>query len=148
VVATTTFGVWNARTEQDHRRAEQAEAGEQAPAAAEQAPAAAAEPSEPAQAGGAKTALEVTAPADGSLVFEPEQLDAEAGTVTIEFTNPAAVQHDVNIESDGETIASSDLVTNDGTTEASADLEAGEYGYYCSVTGHREAGMEGTLTVK
>jgi plastocyanin len=145
VAATTTFGVWNARTEQDHRRAELAEtaAAEEEPAPAEEG-----EASEPAQPSGPATTLELTAPADGSLVFEPEQLEAKAGTVTIEFTNPAAVQHDVQIEADGETIGGSDLVANDAATEATAELEAGEYVYYCSVTGHREAGMEGALAVK
>jgi uncharacterized cupredoxin-like copper-binding protein len=67
--------------------------------------------------------------------------------VTIEFDNQAAIEHDVAIEQDGEEIAKSDLVSQ-GTAEVSADLEPGEYVFYCSVPGHREGGMEGTLTVK
>jgi uncharacterized cupredoxin-like copper-binding protein len=34
-----------------------------------------------------------------------------------------------------------------GVSQASADLKAGEYEFYCPVPGHKEGGMEGTLTV-
>jgi uncharacterized cupredoxin-like copper-binding protein len=30
----------------------------------------------------------------------------------------------------------------------SAQLKPGNYTFYCSVPGHRQAGMQGTLTVK
>jgi plastocyanin len=135
VLATTTFAVLNARKEQKDRRAEQAE---EATAQEEEPPAA---PSGPA------TTLKITAPADGSLAFDPDKLEAKAGTVTIEFTNPAAVQHDVVIDDDGTELARGDLIADGATSDATADLDPGEYVYYCSVTGHREAGMEGTLTV-
>jgi uncharacterized cupredoxin-like copper-binding protein len=34
------------------------------------------------------------------------------------------------------------------TSTVTADLKAGTYKFYCSVDGHRAAGMEGTLTVR
>jgi plastocyanin len=89
----------------------------------------------------------VSSPADGSLVFEPESLTAKAGAVTIEYDNPSPVDHSVAIEAGSETLAESEIVT-DATTSASADLEPGEFVFYCTVPGHREAGMEGTLTVE
>jgi uncharacterized cupredoxin-like copper-binding protein len=40
------------------------------------------------------------------------------------------------------------VVQHGDVSEIDVDVDAGEYTFYCSVEGHREAGMEGTLTVK
>ncbi len=40
------------------------------------------------------------------------------------------------------------IVSNGGVSTISADLKPGKYTFYCSVPGHRAAGMVGTLTVK
>ena len=93
-------------------------------------------------------ALALTSPEEGDLVFEPEELEAEAGEITIDYTNPSEVPHNVAIEDGEETVAQGATVTGGESGPASADLEPGEYVYYCSVPSHREAGMEGTLTVK
>jgi uncharacterized cupredoxin-like copper-binding protein len=50
------------------------------------------------------------------------------------------------VEIEGEA-GPSETIT-EGTTELMASLEAGEYIFFCAVSGHREAGMEGTLTVE
>jgi plastocyanin len=94
--------------------------------------------------GGGGETISLAAPEDGSLAFEPTELSAAAGEVTIEFDNPSSNPHAVAIDG---VDASSDTVTGDSTT-LSANLEAGEYTFYCPVTGHREGGMEGTLTVE
>ena len=67
--------------------------------------------------------------------------------MTIDFTNPAALEHDVAIEEDGKEIAGSELIA-EAKTSVTADLGPGTYTFFCTVPGHREAGMEGTLTVK
>ena len=40
-----------------------------------------------------------------------------------------------------------EVVATGGTSTVSEELEPGTYTFYCSVEGHREGGMEGTLTV-
>ena len=100
---------------------------------------------QPAQGG--RETLKVTSPADGSLVFEPSKLTAKAGSVTIDYDNPSPVDHSVAIEAGGKTLDESEIAA-DATLTATADLEPGRFVYYCTVPGHREAGMVGTLTVK
>lgn len=92
--------------------------------------------------------LKVSAPADGSLEFDQDSLETEAGTVTAQFENPAPLAHDFCIEQDGEDLGCTSLIADGDTTTEDFELEPGEYTYYCSVAGHREGGMEGTLTVE
>ena len=96
--------------------------------------------------GGGGQQLALSSPADGSLEFDKTSLDAKAGTVTIDYDNPSSVQHGVEIEGNGVEKVS-DIVTK-GKTSVTADLKPGTYEFYCPVTGHKEAGMKGTLTVK
>jgi plastocyanin len=153
VAATTTAAVINARDEQQTRENEEAaEAAEGAEAEQEATGAEEAEtggvPEQGATAGGGGSTLELSAPEDGSLAYDPDSLEAAAGKLTIEFTNPASIDHDVHVEQDGEDVAASDLVSDGESTEASGKFDPGDYVYYCSVPGHREGGMEGTLTVE
>ena len=148
----------NAETEQDHRENEEAEEAaheaeleaeaEQAEEVGEPGGGAAGEQLEEDAEGQSGGTLDLTSPEDGSLVFDPDSLEASAGSVTVNYTNPSPVPHNVHIESDGEEVAASEDVADGESSEASADLEAGEYTFYCSIPGHREGGMEGTLTVE
>jgi plastocyanin len=86
--------------------------------------------------------------ASSGLAYTAKTAEAEAGEVTIDFTNPQAVPHDVAIEdSSGEVIAQTETIA-EGSESATANLKPGTYTFFCTVPGHREAGMEGTLTVK
>ncbi|HWP33020.1 MAG TPA: plastocyanin/azurin family copper-binding protein, partial [Solirubrobacterales bacterium] len=96
--------------------------------------------------GGSTLAFE--ADPGGQLAFTTNSATTKAGNVTIEFTNPQALPHDVKIEdSSGTEVGGTDTIT-EGSNSATVTLKAGSYTFYCSVPGHREAGMEGTLTVK
>jgi plastocyanin len=90
----------------------------------------------------------ISADPDGALAFTEDTASAPAGPVTIEFDNPASVGHDVVVEdASGNELLRTDIVTAE-TTTAEGELEPGNYTFYCSVAGHRESGMEGTLTAE
>ncbi len=92
--------------------------------------------------------VKIEADPNGQLAFTDTKIEAPAGQDTIEFDNPTATGHNVYIEdSGGEDVAETDTITG-GKTSTTADLQPGTYTFYCGVPGHREAGMEGTLTVK
>jgi len=97
---------------------------------------------------GSGSALDIEADPSGNLAFTSDEATAEAGDVTINFTNSSPVPHDVKIEdSSGEEIGGTETVS-EGSESAEVTLKPGTYTFYCSVPGHRQAGMEGTLTVK
>ena len=81
------------------------------------------------------------------LKFDKSTLSAKPGKVTIVMQNPSALPHDVAIEGNGVDVTGK-TVNQGGTSTATANLKAGTYTFYCSVDNHRQAGMEGTLTVK
>ena len=154
VVGSCAFAIALSREEAEHREHEVAEfeaeqaAEEEAEPAAEPgtAPAESETPveDEPAQA----ETLDLTSPEDGALVFEPTALEGPTGEISLEYTNPSEVPHNIAIEAEGETLAESETVTGGDAAEATASLEPGEYVFFCAIPGHREAGMEGTLTVE
>jgi plastocyanin len=154
VAATATAAVISARDEQEHRAEELAEEGaaEEAVEGEEAAEAEATGTEGPSGASeaeaGSGQVLTLTSPEDGSTSFDSARLDANPGNVTIEYTNPSPVQHNVAIEGAGDELAEGELVTDGDVSTASAELERGQYTFYCSVPGHREAGMEGPLSVR
>jgi plastocyanin len=97
--------------------------------------------------GGGGATVEVSAAEDGSLAFDQSSLSASAGPTTFDFTNPASLGHDFCLEQEGSEVGCTDVISGGDTSTLDADLESGEYTFYCSVGGHREGGMEGTLTV-
>jgi plastocyanin len=102
--------------------------------------------STPAAGGGSTVAL--STPGGSTLAYDQKSASAKAGSVTINFDNKEALQHDVAVaDSSGKVLGQTDLVSS-GTTSTTVDLQPGTYTFYCTVPGHRDAGMEGTLTVK
>jgi plastocyanin len=98
--------------------------------------------------GGGGSTLKFEADPNGELAYTTTEASAKAGKVTVDFNNPQSLTHDVTIEdSSGKEVGKTDLIGKEETS-TTVDLKPGTYTFYCSVPGHREAGMEGTLTVK
>jgi plastocyanin len=119
-----------------------ANAGQQPGGNAGQKPGAAAPP------GGTTTTLLISADPSGQLRFDKSTLQAPAGNVRITMNNPSPVPHDVSIQGPGGLNKQGPVVSKGGASQVEAALKPGAYTYYCSVDGHRQAGMQGTLTVK
>jgi plastocyanin len=127
VVTTTTFAVLNARDEQEKRSEELA--------------------AEKGEAGGGGEMIDFSVASGPELAFEQKDVTAKAGEATIELANNSEVGHDVTIEQDGKELGKTDIISK-STSSTTIKLKPGKYTFFCSVPGHREAGMEGTLTVK
>jgi plastocyanin len=98
--------------------------------------------------GGGGSAVKFEADPEGQLAYTTTEATAKAGKVTVEFNNPQGLTHDVAIESSsGEEVGKTELIA-EGSDSTTVNLKPGTYHFYCTVPGHREAGMEGTLTVK
>jgi len=96
----------------------------------------------------ASGALSLAANAEGQLAYNTKSLTANAGKVSIDFTNSSPLTHNVTIESSAGKILGATPTFQGGTKTLTLDLKPGTYKFFCSVPGHRMAGMEGTLTVK
>ena len=102
------------------------------------------------QAGAGKPAeakngvLSIPADPNGQLAYATNKATAPPGKLTVEMQNKSGTPHDIVIDGKGK----GQVVQNGGTSKFSATFSAGSYTYYCSVDGHRQAGMQGKLTVK
>jgi plastocyanin len=131
VGATAVFAVLNARDEQRDREAEEAAASTTTSTAPSGGP--------------------VQLAADPSAIaYTTTSLQAQAGNVTIDFDNPnQAIAHDVCVQTTGgQSLGCSKQVTGAKTTLGLKNLKPGSYTFFCSVDGHEQAGMKGTLTVQ
>ncbi len=89
---------------------------------------------------------EFTVEGNTSLRFTPNQLTVNEGdTVKVTFKNVGG-KHDFRIDEFG--IATSILDSGEEETVEFVADKAGTYEFYCSIPGHRAAGMVGTLVVE
>ena len=96
--------------------------------------------------GGGSTITDSADPS-GQLKFTNSTLTAKAGKATVDFTNSSQLPHNMTIEdSSGKQVGATPTFAG-GTKSFTVDLKPGKYTFFCSVPGHREAGMQGTLTV-
>jgi plastocyanin len=74
----------------------------------------------------------------------PAELSVDAGG-TLEVTNNGAVGHDLTVE--GADLTTGVIAPGEAASLDLGDLEPGTYTVLCSIPGHRQLGMEGTLTI-
>jgi plastocyanin len=104
--------------------------------------------------GATDTAADGAAASSGGVTIEatefaysPEDFSLPADQDTeLTLANKGVVEHDIVVEE----LDDRELVfANAGeTVTETVSLPAGTYTFYCSIPGHRSAGMEGTLTVE
>jgi plastocyanin len=106
-------------------------------------------PSTSAAAGsGAGHALSISSDPEGQLKYSTSTLTAKAGKVSITFTNMAPLSHNLTVASSSGTQLGATETFQAGSKTLSLNLTPGAYKFFCTVPGHRAAGMEGTLTVQ
>jgi plastocyanin len=98
--------------------------------------------------GAASSSVSLSANPEGQLKYNTTSLSAKAGSVAITFTNSSPEDHNVTIENSSGTVVGHTPTFQGGAKTVSVALKAGTYKFFCSVPGHRMAGMEGTLTVQ
>jgi plastocyanin len=97
-------------------------------------------------AAGGSSSLKLAADPSGALKFDKTKLNAKAGTVTVTMTNPSSLTHGIAVEGNG-VDKDGAKVGQGGTSTVTVKLKPGKYTFYCPVDSHRQAGMQGTLTV-
>lgn len=121
--------------------------------------------------GDSEASITAVAPLNGQIEvvasewgFAPDAIELTAGeNVTILLKNSGRILHDLKIEDIPADVVLSDssgpLSADEGEVFVGADsgasgtleivpLEAGTYAFYCTIEGHRELGMEGTIIVR
>src|SRR4051794_10014749 len=91
--------------------------------------------------------LQIDADPTGQLAYVSNKATGQPGPVTFKMQNKASVPHDLVVQGPG-VDGKTPIQQGRGTGEFKASLKAGVYTYYCSVDGHRAAGMTGKLTVR
>jgi mono/diheme cytochrome c family protein len=94
--------------------------------------------------------LEIDADPGGQLAFLVGQATAKPGKLTIDSQNKSSTPHDIAIQqgTNGPILATGKVVSGGGVSTVSVNLKPGTYTFFCSVPGHRQGGMVGTITVK
>jgi Uncharacterized copper-binding protein len=85
--------------------------------------------------------------ASSGFAFTTSAATAKAGPVELRSKNPQSISHDISLKGNGVSVQGNMVSSGGVSTVTVADLKPGTYTFYCSVPGHEQAGMKGTLTV-
>jgi uncharacterized cupredoxin-like copper-binding protein len=132
---------------------EEARAGDEPAAVAEEEPPAETggtvtdEEEAPAETGGGTGSPETVTVAGTEFAFALPSTELDPGPYVFEFENEGQIGHDLAIEGPGVEGEKTPVIDPGERAEVEVDLRAGSYDLYCTVPGHREAGMETTVAV-
>jgi plastocyanin len=94
--------------------------------------------------------IDVVAP-DATAKWEKNEFTVKAGVVNISLTSKEKSNHNLNIVGPGAPyplLWGKDTGAPEDHLTYAVTLQKGTYTFFCSVTGHRSAGMEGTIKVE
>ncbi len=92
--------------------------------------------------GPAQTTIDIEG---GNFFFDPKNPEAPAGVDAIKLESTQGTH---TLVFDNGKVPDFKLEAGSGKSdELKANLKPGKYNFFCDIPGHREAGMEGTLTV-
>jgi uncharacterized cupredoxin-like copper-binding protein len=92
--------------------------------------------------GPAQTTLDIKG---GNFFFDPKDSEAPAGIDEIKMESEGGLH--TLVFDDGKVPGFKVEASSGNSDELKVDLKPGKYTIYCDIPGHREAGMEGTITV-
>jgi mono/diheme cytochrome c family protein len=93
--------------------------------------------------------IDIAADPSGQLAYVTKQATSPPGKLSLTSTNKSSTPHDIAIQGPGVSLAKGPVVSNGGVSKVPpVTLKPGKYIYFCTVPGHRQAGMQGSLTVK
>jgi uncharacterized cupredoxin-like copper-binding protein len=82
------------------------------------------------------------------FLFDPKDVTARTGEIAFVVKNQGTIEHNLVLDAPGgKTVAQIAIIEPGQTTRVTASLPAGVYTIYCSLPGHRDAGMVATLRV-
>jgi len=94
--------------------------------------------------GGASSSVDIS---ETEYKLNPADPTAKAGQVTFNVSNDGGVTHALEVEGNG-VEEETDSISAGQSGKLTVDLKPGTYEIYCPIDGHRDLGMEGTLTVQ
>lgn len=92
----------------------------------------------------ANNVVDVPTDPTGQLAYKFKSAQAKAGKVTLEAKNDASVPHNIALKGG----PAGPVISGGKVSKITVNLKPGKYEFYCSVPGHEQAGMKGTLSVQ
>lgn len=93
-------------------------------------------------------AVQLAANPSGKLAYSTKSLTANTGRITIDFTNYSPLPHNFTVALSNAKVLGATPTFRGGTRALRLNLTPGTYTFYCSLPGHRSAGMQGVLVVR